>query len=367
MNRLVGLDLRGFKSIRAVTSDDLKLGPINVLIGANGAGKSNLISFFRLMAAMARGELQLHVAQEGGASGHFFDGPSRTDGVEAVAAFDLAGSPFTYECLWRYAADDKLVFAKERLAGEAQASLSGAQGIIFVPGNHETRLISVPTTPWTTRALELLRQFVVYQFHNTSQTARIRQRWSTSDGLQLKEDGGNLAPFLLRLRTQAQSAYARIVSTIQQVAPFFSDFVLQPEGDTILLRWRERGSDLLFAPHQASDGTLRAMALISLLLQPEDELPPILIFDEPELGLHPYAIELVAGLLRSASTRSQVIVATQSMALVDHFQPDEIIVANRVGRESKFKRLEEAELKDWLGEYALGELWEKNVLGGTPS
>ena len=135
----------------------------------------------------------------------------------------------------------------------------------------------------------------------------------------------------------------------------------------MLLQWREKGSDLVFNPDQASDGTLRAMALVTLLLQPYDSLPDVLILDEPELGLHPYAINIIGSLINSVANHCQVILATQSPLLVDCFEPEDIIVVERNERESSFKRLVEADLEDWLEEYSLSELWNKNVLGGRPS
>jgi predicted ATPase len=111
---------------------------------------------------------------------------------------------------------------------------------------------------------------------------------------------------------------------------------------------------------------LRAIALITLLLQPVEDLPDLLIVDEPELGLHPAAMNIVAELLQKASHHCQVIVATQSSALLDMFEPDDVIVVDRVDRQSIFRRLDPVSLQDWLEEYTLGQLWEKNVLGGGP-
>jgi predicted ATPase len=109
------------------------------------------------------------------------------------------------------------------------------------------------------------------------------------------------------------------------------------------------------------------MALITLLLQPEDDLPSLIILDEPELGLHPYAISLIAALIRSASVYTQVILATQSTNLLDHFEPEDVIVVEQRQGCSLFKRLEPNKLTAWLEEYSLSELWEKNVIGGSPS
>ena len=206
----------------------------------------------------------------------------------------------------------------------------------------------------------------MHQFHNTSDTARLRSKWSMNDHRWLKEDAANIAPVLLRLREDDNQCYQRIVDTIRLILPFFSDFELEPQNGYLLLNWRERNSDRVFSVSQASDGMLRVIALVTLLLQPERDLPDVLILDEPELGLHPYAITIVGGLIRAAATRIQVIVATQSLPLVDCFEPTDIVVVEREGRSSSFRRLEIDALKEWLEDYSLSELWEKNVIGGRP-
>jgi len=132
--------------------------------------------------------------------------------------------------------------------------------------------------------------------------------------------------------------------------------------------WVDR-SGLEFGPHQLSDGTIRAIALITALLQPEENMPSIMLFDEPELGLHPAAIGLVAGLLKAISLKRQVIVATQSPILIREYKPDDIIVLerheNESGRgESLFKRLDASALGKWLERFDLGKLYEMNVTGG---
>ena len=212
----------------------------------------------------------------------------------------------------------------------------------------------------------LLRQCVVYQFHNTSETARIRQSWDARDDRFLKEDAANLAPFLLRLASSVPLAYRRIVETVRQVMPFFADFVLEPTNGSVLLQWREQQTDVIFVKHQDFGRHLRTIALIALLLQPTDDIPAVLILDEPELGLHPFAIQVVAGLVKSVSIHRQVLLATQSMTFIDHFEAEDVIVVNRRGRESEFVRLDPVALREWLDEYSLAELWEKNILGGRP-
>ena len=182
-------------------------------------------------------------------------------------------------------------------------------------------------------------------------------------------DAGNLAAILFWLSTEKPAAYGRILTTIRQVAPFFHDFELDPNGPgekNIILNWRHRESDLIFGPHQLSDGTLRAICLISLLMQPPDRLPLLIIIDEPELGLHPYALNILASLCRSASEHVQILISTQSSAFVNHFDPEDIVIVERDGESSSFDRPDSEKLAAWLEDYSLGEIWEKNVIGGSP-
>ena len=188
-----------------------------------------------------------------------------------------------------------------------------------------------------------------------------------NDNRFLKEDGANIAPLLFRLKREEGHCYQRIVDHLRLILPFFSDFELEPDYNSLLLAWRERNSDLVFDVSQASDGMLRVIALITLLLQPDETLPDLLILDEPELGLHPAAINVIGGLIRAVSQKVQVIVATQSTAFVDCFDLSDIVVVEREGRESVFRRQENTEaLNEWLEEYSLSELWQKNVIGGRP-
>ena len=132
------------------------------------------------------------------------------------------------------------------------------------------------------------------------------------------------------------------------------------------MNWRHRESDPIFGPHQFSDGTLRAICLISLLMLPAGELPLLIVIDEPELGLHPYALDILASLCRSASAHCQILISTQSSALVNKFTPEDIVVVERDGESSRFVRPDAEDLEAWLDDYSLGEIWEKNVIGGGP-
>ncbi len=364
---LTGLTLRGFKTIRAL--DDFDPGPIAVLIGPNGVGKTNFISFFRMLAwaLTPPGNLQTYVAELGGASSILHDGPAKTREIEAVLKIQTEQGDNQYGFRLFHAAGDTLVFAEEWYKFERPGRQRPPRSL--EAGHREAKLITDAEQgdPMARTILSMLRRMIVHQFHNTSSTSRMRNKWGADDGRWLKEDGANLAPFLYRLQLQEPKFYQRIVETLRLILPFFADFEFQPEYGRLLLRWRERGSDQVFNASQASDGMLRVMALVALLQQPENDLSDVLILDEPELGLHPYAIEVLAALIRSASKHVQVLVATQSVSLIDRFEPSEIVVADRVGRESTFRRLTETELSSWLEQYTLSELWEKNVIGGRPS
>ena len=366
-SRLERITLKGFKSIRELT--DFEPRSRTVLIGPNGAGKSNFISFFRMMSWALSGpdKVALHVSQQGGSRRLLHDGPARTREIKAELTIRTPAGRNQYAFRLFHAAGDTLVFADERYrfsragrAGEADWKLMGA-------GHHDPRLLAAAAEDRTALVIRtLLQKIVVYQFHNTSDTARIRGKWPVGDNRWLKEDAANLAPVLHRLRKQDGRYYQRIVDTIRLVLPLFSDFELEPDHGYLMLAWRERDSDEVFSASQASDGFLRIVALITLLLQPAHDLPDVLILDEPELGLHPSAINIVGGLIRAAAATIQVIAATQAVALVDCFDPEDIVVVERPDRASTFNRLEPAALKGWLDEYSLSELWEKNVIGGRP-
>jgi predicted ATPase len=364
---LARLTIRGFKTIRELR--DFEPGRMTVLIGPNGAGKSNFLSFFRMLSRMLTpsATLQTYVGEQGGASSLLHDGPARTREIDAVLRFVTDTDADEYGFRLLHSAGDTFTFADEWY-GWSYGGVDD-QSIAFGGGHPEPRLLterqsgkleSVPL-------FSALRGTLVFQFHDTSSTSRIRNKWPVEDSARLKEDAANLASFLCRLRDNNRKHFQRIVETIRLILPFFGDFEFQTEFGSVLLRWQERGSDRIFGAWQAADGMLRIMALVALLQQPEETLPDVLILDEPELGLHPYAIEVLASLLQSASQHVQVIVATQSVSLIDRFEPHDIVVVDRVGRESTFRRLNDAGLAEWREQYTLSELWEKNVLGGRPA
>lgn len=349
LSRLI---LKGFKSIRKL---DLPLLPFNVLIGANGAGKSNLMVFFRMLQTLRQRELQLHVARLGGVDSFLHYGRKETAMLSGVLYFGSNCYGFDLEAT----VDNKFIFVKEFMQFQGDAPIN-------LGYSHTESLVSI--SPHDDNLVSILADCAVYHFHDTSDTANVKRLQAINDNVKLRQDAGNLAAFLYKLKKTSPNYYELILKTIRQVAPFFGDFHLRPFPENrhqIQLEWTEKGSDYPFIANDLSDGTLRFMCLATLLLQAE--MPRVILIDEPELGLHPYAISVLAGLFRVASHRCQIIVSTQSLNLLDEFETRDVIVVNRENGQSVFRRLEEDKLKSWLEESSLGELWEKNVIGGRPT
>jgi predicted ATPase len=368
MNRVGKLVLKGFKTFHELEVDFL---PLNVLIGPNGSGKSNLISFFRMLSwmfAAPRGRLQSHVGIMGGASKLLHDGPDVTEAIDAELTIETDRGTNGYAFRLAFAATDTLIFLDERYRFIPRNASSDVPWRNGGSGHKESALFDLADGgDLVARAIKgFLQQYKVYQFHNTSFTSRLRQKWSVHDNAALKEDAGNLAPVLQHMQTTAPRAYRRIVQTIRMIAPWFLDFHFAVHDDYLLLEWREEGTDRIFSASQASDGTLRTMALVTLLAQPADQLPDVLLLDEPELGLHPAAIDILAGMLKSASNQSQIVIATQSATLLNSLVPEDVLVIERKRRDSVVSRKKSADLKEWLDDYTLGELWLSNILGGRP-
>ncbi len=365
MQKLKNIKIKGFRSIKEMT---LELRSLNVLIGANGAGKSNLIAFFKLVNELMGGRLQQHIGATGRATANLHFGPSVTPQLEAEMAFEVENGTDTYRMRLFHAAGDSLIFAEETLSFQ-QTGYASPKSISLGSGHQETRIGDEAEKggPAAKALRHLLNHCRVYHFHDTSPTSRVRQYCYVGDNRWLMPDAANLAAILYKLKSRRETAYRRIVGTIRQVAPFFEDFDLEsPNSRDIILNWRHRKSDHVFGPHQLSDGTLRAICLISLLSQPKEDLPILIVADEPELGLHPYALDVIASLFRDASHHTQVLVSTQSSTFLDGFEPEDIVVVERNDEATEFERPDAEKLDAWLEDYSLGEIWEKNIIGGGP-
>lgn len=352
-NQLSRIVLRGFKSIREC---DLELKELNVLIGPNGAGKSNFIGFFRLIQQMLEGKLQLYVSKQGGPDALLYFGRKKTENLSAELYFGNNGYKFTLEPTQ----DNRMMFASESLWWNVSGDKNVGSG--HFESNVESHKSGIKQ--YTISAMKSWR---LYHFHDTSESALVKQRHGVNDNAYLSPDARNLAAFLYRLQKNFPQHYQRIVRLVQFIAPFFGDFYLRPDTDNpeyIELEWTETGEDKPFKAHQLSDGTLRFICLATVLNQPEDLQPETILIDEPELGLHPRAIGFLASMLRSASKQRQVIVSTQSVTLVNGFSINDLIVVDRKDRFTAFQRHNEQQFEEWLKEYTVGDLWEKNLLGG---
>lgn len=355
------ISIRGYKSIRELQSFKMLEG-LNVLIGANGSGKTNFIRFFELLGNIIDPNkgLQNYVRARGGADALLFRGMKVTPALSASLKIARNSYNFTLK-----AADDRSLFF-EKEAAPFDGPRYGVTSNNFGGGHLESKLVrrDKPSSSelWIGTTLARWR---VHHFHDTSPSAAVMGRCNIVDSASLQDNAGNLAAFLLDIENNHPAHFARIVETVRQVAPFFGRFELRDvgAGQTQLL-WKDRYSDLVYYPHQLSDGTLRYICLATLLLQPNP--PEMLVIDEPELGLHPFAIKLLASLLQETAQTCQLIVSTQSSLLLDELAPEQVIVVNQQDGESTFQRQDPARLAAWLQEYTLGQLWEKNELGGLP-
>jgi len=367
------ISIKGFKSIREL--NDLELGNLNVVIGANGAGKSNFVQVFRMLMAMTRKNFTRFILEQGGADNFLFNGLKVTPKIDIAFEFESFSDNATGQNQYRFelspTVDERFLINEERKYVTTNWRSYGTP-------SEESRLYDERNeSSWDGRwngvghfVYESISKWMVYHFHDTSSSAPMRRSEIIEDHHTLRGDAGNIAPFLLNLKSNESynKNYTEIVDAIRFVTPFFDDFRLDVqklgEAEKTKLSWTQKGSDFPMQPYHLSDGSIRFICLATALLQPSP--PSTIIIDEPELGLHPEAISILAELIQAASKRTQVIVATQSPALVDQFAIQDIIVVNREDGASTFKRLKEEDFSEWLKNYSVGELWTKNVIVGGP-
>lgn len=360
-DQLSRMTIRGYRSIKRC---DIMFGKINVLIGSNGSGKSNFISAFSLLQSILLKNLQVAVAQSG-INSIFYQGIKITDEI----AFEVFFGNNSYGFCLIPTDDNRLIFQNEYFGYHGSFD-----NTTYIGSGHSESM-------WETGARNRMDHYVppilrkqnwrVYHFHDTGRNAKVKQPHNISNNKVLLYDAANLAAFLYRLKNHFEKHYMEIVQTVRLIAPYFSDFVLEPqEGneEQIVLKWQQVGCDDVFNASQLSDGTLRFICLATLLLQPHNLQPATIIVDEPELGLHPYAITIFSEMVKQLSDEKQIIISTQSVELLNEFDVEDVIVVDRGAEGSEFKRLDEDSLQAWLEEdYALGDLWKKNILGGRPS
>lgn len=358
------ITLKGFKSIERLESFPLK--KLNVLIGANGAGKSNFVDFFRMLRAMADEAFQAYVLEAGGGDGFLFLGPKVTQAITTRIDF----GPNWFEQTLRPSASGSLLIASEVTGYRTSSNVYSARQESVLRTIKDQRSANNSQSPGVGSYIYgSVASWTVYHFHDTGPLAPMRRDQPLRDSDRFRHDASNLAAFLYNLQQAKKGSYDLIRDTVRLIAPFFDEFLLRPQmkgaDEQVRLEWRQKGSDFPFQPNQLSDGTMRFICLATALLQPE--LPATIVIDEPELGLHPYAISMLADLIKSASERTQVIISTQSPTLLDYFTPDQIVVVSRRDGRSTFERLDAHTLASWLEDYSVGELWQKNVVRGGPT
>ncbi len=368
MSSIKKISISGFKSIREVTGLELK--SLNLIVGANGAGKSNFIQIFQMVNAMAKKDFQRFVVNAGGADAFPFNGPKHTPKIGCEFVF--GDNSYRFELT--PTVDERFSIQEARRCMEYGWTSYGS-GLLEsrLEDEKDEKSAMHPNCPGVGHYVyDAISRWTVYHFHDTSATAPMRRSEIVEDSKILRNDGGNIAPFLLGLRNgddKERSRYHKIVDAVRMVMPFFDDFSLDVikngAADKVKLSWRQKGSDYPFQPYHLSDGSIRFICLAAALLQPNP--PSTVIIDEPELGLHPGAVSILGDLMKSASNRTQVIVATQSALLINHFGVEDVVVAKRKDGATQFERLKEEDYRIWLDEYSLGELWEKNLIDGGPS
>lgn len=355
------LGIKGYKSIK---EQEIDLKPINILIGGNGIGKSNFISVFDLMRGLYEKELQSYILKKGGADVLLYMGKKHTPQI----AIDLEFVRDAYHNRYHVElqeAQDTLFIQKSRTGFLSSKEVWHYQ---LCDENKKEATIKDDRRGQAWYVSELMGQFRVYHFHDAGDTSPMKSKSNIDDNITLRRDGSNIASYLYFLQERHPKSFKRIEMAIQSVSPFFGGFALAPDRlnpKVIQLEWKQRGvEDTYFNAYQLSDGTLRFICLATLLLQPNP--PQTIIVDEPELGLHPIAINKLSALIKKASVRSQIIISTQSVNLVDNFDAGDIVVVDMKDNASYFHRLDDQSLAVWLEQYSLGEIWEKNLIGGQP-
>jgi len=364
IKNLKHIKVKGFKSIYNL---DLPMEQINILIGANGAGKTNFISIFTFLSHLSQGKLKSYVAGEGGAERFFHFGSRNTESI--VLDIQVGMNGYHVEFTPNFD-DDSLVFSKEYCTID-----SSGRTWKLDSRNGESGFRACTSSDYVARyTQEYLEKCRVYHFHDASNQAKFKKTNKLSNRSYLEKDAANIAPFLYFLKNSTSEkyyeSYRQIVSAVASVAPFFHDFYLEPSGEegdrSILLRWTHKDHDDPFSANVISDGTARFICLATLFLQPEFLRPDTIILDEPELGLHPAALTVLADIIYAVSKKTQVICSTQSVAFANLFKPENFIVTDAIGGASKFKRLNSTDLEIWLDEYGMGDIWAKNLIGGRP-
>ncbi len=372
--RIEKVQVRGFRSLADVQIS--KLPAVTVLIGANGSGKSNFVRFFEMLSWMLKsGQLGEFVARHGGADDQLFGGSKHTHRLEASVSIRTTSGLNDYKFVLTHAHPDRLIFIDEAFRFSRAGYGTEADWQHLHSGHSEARIVeaaqlgtySAVNQTTASVLVHLLGDCGTYQFHDTSSDSSFKKLCDVEDNNSLRSHGGNLAAVLYRLEREDIGRFKIICRHVGRILPVFDRFAIEESFGRVSLRWKAKGIDKTFGAHLTSDGSLRFFALVTLLNLPSEMLPNVILLDEPELGLHPAAIGLIAGMIRQLRYEKQVIVATQSPLLVDEFGLEEIMVLDLDDGKTSLRKLNQEEYGVWLEQdYTSGQLWQKNLLGGRP-
>lgn len=251
------IDIKGYKSIKKLNLD---LEPINILIGANGAGKSNFISFFEFLKKAYDQQMQRFVAINGGVNKFLHNGRKETELLTCRLSFDKGNYIYSFALsgeISSFCLHDESIEAKE------DGSTTGLGDVT------DELIIKQSTAPASNKVKEYLKGLKAYHFHETGPKSPFNTDARINDNRILSSHGENLAAVLYRLQRYDPIIYQRIVKTIQSIAPYFLDFDLEPNAEGseyIRLAWRSKYNEILYGATDLSDGTLRFIALATLFL-----------------------------------------------------------------------------------------------------
>jgi len=388
------LQLQNFLSYGS-EGEKIELQPLNVLIGTNASGKSNLIEAMGVLKATPT-DLVAPIRQGGGISDFLWKGEKGTPTakIEAILDYPERTMPLRYQISFT-AVGQRLEVVDEAIEDKAPRNSSESVPFFYYRYDDWGRPIInvIEDNEQQTRKLGHLRRkniipdqsilsqrkdperypelsylgnkfadIGLYRNWQTGREAVFRKAQQTDlPEHPLLEDGGNLGLVLNNLQYQLGSR--QIIEKLQSFYEAAEELSIKIYGGTVQIFIRETGLTLPIPATRLSDGTLRYLFLIALLLDPTP--PPLICIEEPEIGLHPDILPVVAEMLIEASQRTQLIVTTHSDALVSALSPESVLICDRDDRGSHLRRLDPERLKKWLENYSLGDLWRSGEIGGN--
>jgi predicted ATPase len=378
------IKIEGFRSFKKV---ELEMPRLAVLIGPNGGGKSNFLDLMSLMSEAAQGQLEKGVGIRGGADCVGF-GFSSLRNVFVEFHFQGESLPNV-----RFKLGFDVAFATsnvqvEEVVEEPTTERNGQLSVVkrdrnecvFREGEIEERKtlewaselaifqvrdLSKYPTPY--RLLSNIQEWTLYRDIDVGPESPVRQPELVRPAVRLLPDGRNLSSVLYAMQQDHEETWEDILGILKTAYPDFEKLRVPAGGGDgkVHLRWFERPHEKEgLSANLLSDGTLKLLCLIAILKSPNP--PPLICIDEPELGLHPDWIELVAELLQDAAVRTQVIVATHSPHIVAKLDPDQVIVTEKENGETRLERLSSSDLEKWLRDFNLADLWLAGHIGGRP-